>query len=178
MNKDIFLADYKDALVSGDLTTSFNSLIAKYGFSSISDMVDFADVVGDFPHRNDEESSERQQSYAKSIFDSPKEKEVYIHLVTLHPTKLVLPNQALSSFINYEDISKHLAKDEIDYFFKSRVDFLLVHPFNLYPLLAVEVQSYHHEKLDVMLKDSVKSKILEVAGVPLKLINKTGDVYE
>lgn len=109
----------------------------------------------------------------KSVFDSPRERQVYVTLVSEHPTKLILPNQALSSFIDFQLIKQALTKEESDYFFKARVDFLLVHPFNLYPLLAIEIDSTYHNTDEAVNRDGMKDRILELAQVPFQRMYRT-----
>lgn len=124
------------------------------------------------------EELETKKQGAKSVFDSKKEEAVYKKLKKIYPDSLVLPNHAISSFVDYSIVEERLTAQEKDYYFKSRVDFLLTNPKTLFPELAIEVQSFYHDDEKIKQKDEMKAKILELAGVPLKLVHKIGDLHE
>lgn len=116
---------------------------------------------------------EEQNDFRKPLFNSLQEVEFFLALKRVFATYQIYPNVGLSSIISYEDIKEFLSTKEIDFFFKSSVDFVVFEPFrNFIPIYFFEIDSIWHDTDEQKEKDKLKDKIFSISGQELYRIRK------
>lgn len=112
----------------------------------------------------------KKESEAKTIrlFKSRQEENFYSALKESFPQYLIYPNVAVSCVIDLNRIRKDLTAAEIDYYFKSILDFVLFDPLNNYePIYFFELDSKFHDSDSARRNDGMKNAICRAAGVKL-----------
>lgn len=125
------------------------------------------------PELESELKSAKFKCQVKSIFGSPKARELFGKLKKKYP--FVYPEIPLSAFIDLPQINHLLNMDDMNvknwrvrYFFRARIDFVVCDADGK-PLIAYEYQgSYHNDDLEIREKDEFKRMVLAEVGLPLK----------
>jgi len=114
----------------------------------------------------DEHESVSDESFAISIFKSPQEKDVYTAAAVVFEESKLLPNAALSTFINNNVLSR-LTKSEGWYFLSTTVDLVIVDSHTFLPTHFIEIDSSFHDEPEQKRKDKLKNKLITEAGFKL-----------
>lgn len=116
---------------------------------------------------------EKDNDFRVSLFNSFQEVEFYLALKRVFDTYQVYPNVGLSTVIDFEKIREHLNQTEINFFFKSSIDFVVFEPFRNYlPIHFFEIDSTWHDTEEQEKKDKIKDKIFSISGQKLYRIRK------
>ncbi|HBS88486.1 MAG TPA: hypothetical protein DEA97_18145 [Bacteroidales bacterium] len=117
-----------------------------------------------------------QSDHRKTLFNSYQEVEFFLALKRVFDSYQIYPNVGLSSIIDINKIKEKLDQKEIEYFFKSSVDFAVFEPFKNYiPIYFFEIDSVYHDTEEQIVKDRIKSKIFSLSGQKLYRIRKNID---
>jgi very-short-patch-repair endonuclease len=112
---------------------------------------------------------------ATSIFNSKQERLFFHALRNCFPNYLIYPNVALSTIINSKFIADVLTRQQLKYFYRTTVDFVVIDQFNDFkPCVVIELDSEWHRLNNQDKKDEMKNIIFKAAGVPLYRIEHTG----
>lgn len=107
------------------------------------------------------------------IFKSLQEYHFYKAIRDVFQMFLVFPNVALSAVIEFDKIKGKLNNDEKSYFFKALIDCVIIDTEDNYkPKKFIELDSPYHDTEVQKQKDSMKDKILAVAGQRLIRIRR------
>jgi hypothetical protein len=109
--------------------------------------------------------------FAKEIFNSPQEKELFLAAKKVLPNSILLPNIALSTIINVR-VCDYLEFKTASYFYKATLDMCIVNPNTFYPELFIELDSSWHEMPKNIENDKMKDEIFKVAGLQLHRLTK------
>ncbi len=108
-----------------------------------------------------------------SLFKSKQEKDFFYAVRDVFQMYSVYPNMAVSSVIDFESIKSKLNQQEREYFFKAVIDTVVVDHLNDFkPIHFFELDSHYHFEEKQKKKDSMKDKILRIAGCKLYRILK------
>ncbi len=110
-------------------------------------------------------------NFSKSIFNSPPEYELYKASLKIFPDKIIYPNVALSTIINFK-VNKFLDSKHQTFFLKSTLDLCVVNKETFIPELFIELDSSWHDKPKQIEKDKMKDYIFEMAGLKLIRLRK------
>jgi len=106
------------------------------------------------------------RSAAKCIFNSPQERTLWEGIRDAYPNHYPLANMALSSVLDPNLVKDKLNFKEMNYFYKSTVDIVVVDNIGeMTPIYYFELDSSFHDNNEVKRKDRMKDKIFEVANV-------------
>lgn len=107
------------------------------------------------------------------LFKSIQEYQFYKAVREVFQMFLVFPNVALSAVIDFNKIQHKLTKEEKSYFFKALIDCVVIDTENNYkPIKFIELDSLYHDTGVQKQKDSMKDKILAVAGQRLVRVRR------
>lgn len=108
------------------------------------------------------------------IFKSIQEYQFYKAVREVFQMFLVFPNVALSAVIDFNKIQDQLTREEKSYFFKALIDCVIIDTEDNYkPKKFIELDSPFHDTEVQKQKDSMKDKILAVAGQKLMRVRRT-----
>ena len=114
---------------------------------------------------------ETKQTIAKSIFNSQQEIDMYLAAKEVFTEYLIVPNIAISTFINQDCLVEHDSKLK-EYYFKSVLDLCIVNPETFIPEYCFELDSSFHDTENAKRKDKMKDMIFKEAGIPLNRLRK------
>lgn len=102
------------------------------------------------------------------IFKSVQEYHFYKAIRDVFQMFLVFPNVALSAVIDFDKIKNELTSQEKSYFFKALIDCVVIDTEDNYkPKKFIELDSPYHDTGVQKEKDSMKDKIMAIAGQKL-----------
>lgn len=114
--------------------------------------------------------------YRKSIFNSRQEQEYFAAVKRIFDSYQVYPNVALSSILDFDKLESKLSKKEINFFFKSTVDLVVIDQAKNYlPIYFFELDSSFHDTIEQKQKDKMKDHIFSLSGQTLFRIEKKYD---
>lgn len=116
------------------------------------------------------EAATVQKSSAKTVrlFKSPQEQNFFHALREAFPHYLPYPNVAMSCVVDLNAIREALTYEEMEYFFKAVIDFVLYDPMSGHePLHFFELDSKFHESEKAKRNDTLKNSIFNAAGIKL-----------
>ncbi len=114
----------------------------------------------------------------KQVLYGKTEINLYQIFVQLCPNHLVFPNYALSSLMDAERVKPLVSAADYDYYFKARVDAVVVSTTTYFPLLAVEFDSPHHDTPRQQENDGKKDRLFATSGIPFMRLRLVGNPSE
>lgn len=117
-------------------------------------------------------------SSIKQVLFGKTEINLYQIFVQLCPNHLVFPNYALSSLMDAERVKPLVSAADYDYYFKARVDAVVVSTTTYFPLLAVEFDSPHHDTSRQQENDGKKDRLFATSGIPFMRLRLVGNPSE
>lgn len=120
----------------------------------------------------DEQPVRKQSKFKRtdwfiSLFRSEQEREFYEALKRVFPNHFVYPNVAVSNIFSLDRFHGVLSKDEERYFLMAVVDFVVYGTAEHMPEFFFEVDSHYHDTPEATIKDNMKNKIFDAAGIEL-----------
>lgn len=117
-------------------------------------------------------------STIKQVLYRTTEIKLYQIFVQLCPNHLVFPNYALSSLMEAERVKPLVSAAEYNYYFKARVDAVVVSTTTYFPLLAVEFDSPEHDAPGRQENDEKKDRLFATSGIPFMRLRLVGNPSE
>ncbi len=127
-------------------------------------------IINKYYFMNSNLKSFDNKKHLKNIFNSEKEKSIYIRLKNKYSRYIVCPNLKASNMIDINGIKKYLLKEEFEYLEKCNFNFVL---FDLEgnPLKVIQLdKGIHHDKSEWKKKDDIKRKICEVLAIDFEVV--------
>jgi hypothetical protein len=112
-------------------------------------------------------SSASAGSARRTLLRSPQEREFLKAAKAFFVGREALPNVRLSNFIDIDSLAGRLPSEARRYALLAETDVLIATPVDFDPVGVVELDSGHHDTPVAQLRDAMKERILELAGVPL-----------
>lgn len=112
-------------------------------------------------------SSASAGSARRTLLRSPQEREFLKAARTFFVGREVLPNVRLSNFVDIDSLAGRLPSEARRYALMAEADVLIATPIDFDPVGVIELDSAHHDTPVAQLRDAMKERILELAGVPL-----------
>ena len=120
-----------------------------------------------------------QQFRPPSLFRSQQEFVFFQAVREVFPTYLVYPNVALSCLIDYKRLANALSEEERRYALQALVDCAVFDPDDDYrPRYCFELDSPLHGTPERRQRDTLKARIVQLAGLPLFCIRPPSGTVE
>lgn len=113
-----------------------------------------------------EASSANSTSARRTLLRSPQEREFLKAAKMFFVGREVLPNIRLANFIDIDHLATGLPADIRRYGLMAEADVLIATPIDFDPVGVIELDSAYHDTPIARLRDSMKERLLEMAGIP------------
>lgn len=113
-----------------------------------------------------ESTSAAGKSAKRTLLRSPQEREFLKAARMFFVGREVLPNIRLTNFIDLDQLASKLPAEIRRYGTMAEADVLIVSPVDYDPIGVIELDSGYHDTPIARLRDSMKERLLEHAGIP------------
>lgn len=103
----------------------------------------------------------------RTLLRSPQEREFMKAARAYFVGREVLPNVRLSNFIDVDQLGGSLPSDFRRYARLAEADVLIATPVDFDPIGVIELDSAYHDTPMAKLRDAMKGRLFEMAGIPL-----------
>lgn len=113
-----------------------------------------------------ESSSAHANSARRTLLRSPQEREFLKAARAFFVGREVLPNVRLANFIDIDNLANDLPSEIRRYALLAEADVLVATPVEFDPIGVIELDSAFHDTPVARLRDAMKGRLLEMAGIP------------
>jgi hypothetical protein len=126
--------------------------------------------------KNKKRTLHPRTDWLNPLFKSSLETHFYQALKDVFPSFFIYPNVALSNIFAEDQLFPHLNSEQRNFYFKGVVDFVVYDPTDGHvPKYFFEVDSFYHDRQEVIIRDEKKNAIFNAANIPLYRIRSVSD---